>query len=80
MVTLAGVPSLFRGTEMTGWIGSGLAAVAPGSEAYDAPPPTVSISIEPAALAPHAGADSPVILPGYLLPDDSGEESPHAGS
>jgi hypothetical protein len=42
--------------------------------------PTVSISIEPAALAPYAEAESPVVFPGYLLPDDSGEEPAHAGS
>ncbi len=42
--------------------------------------PTVSISIEPAALAPYAEAESPVVFPGYLLPDDGGEESAHAGS
>jgi hypothetical protein len=42
--------------------------------------PTISISIEPAALAPYAEADSPVVFPGYLLPDDGGEEPAHAGS
>src|SRR5262245_3604436 len=45
MITLAGAPSLFRAAEMTGWIGSGMAAAAPGTEAYDASPPTVSITI-----------------------------------
>jgi hypothetical protein len=42
--------------------------------------PTISISIEPAALVPYAGAESPVVFPGYLLPDDGGEEPAHAGS
>jgi hypothetical protein len=42
--------------------------------------PTISISIEPAALAPYADAESPVVFPGYLLPDDGCEEPPHAGS
>jgi hypothetical protein len=42
--------------------------------------PTISISIEPAALAPYAEAESPVVFPGYLLPDDGGEEPAHAGS
>jgi hypothetical protein len=42
--------------------------------------PTISISIEPAVLAPHAEAESPVVFPGYLLPDDGREEPAHAGS
>jgi hypothetical protein len=42
--------------------------------------PTISISIEPAALAPYADAESPVVFPGYLLPDDGREEPAHAGS
>jgi hypothetical protein len=42
--------------------------------------PTISISIEPAALAPYAEAESPVVFPGYLLPDDGGEGPAHAGS
>lgn len=46
----------------------------------DAHPPTISISIEPAAPAPYANADSPVVFPGYLLPDDGCEEPAHAGS
>jgi len=42
--------------------------------------PTLSISIEPAALAPYAEAESAVVFPGYLLPVDGGEEPAHAGS
>jgi hypothetical protein len=42
--------------------------------------PTISISIEPAALAPYADAQSPVVFPGYLLPDDGCEEPAHAGT
>jgi hypothetical protein len=42
--------------------------------------PTISISIEPAALTPYADAESPVVFPGYLLPDDGREEPAHAGS
>jgi hypothetical protein len=44
------------------------------------PAPAISISIEPAGLAPYAGAESPVVFPGYLLPDDGCEEPAHAGS
>jgi hypothetical protein len=54
--------------------GSGCAAYAA------APPPAIRISIEPPGLAPCAGAGSPVIFPGYLLPDDGCEEPAHAGS
>lgn len=43
-------------------------------------PPVVSITIEPSTLAPYAEAEPPVVLPGYLLPDDGGEEPLHAGS
>jgi hypothetical protein len=42
--------------------------------------PTISISIEPAALAPYAEVESPVAFPGYLLPDEGYEEPAHAGS
>ena len=38
------------------------------------------LSIDPAALAPGPAMEVPVVLPGYLLPDDSLEESSHAGS
>jgi len=43
-------------------------------------PPAVSLSIEPHALTPSGEVDCPVVLPGYLLPDDGCEESDHAGS
>jgi hypothetical protein len=43
-------------------------------------PPSISITIEPAVLTPIAGAESPVVFPGYLLPDDGCEEPAHAGS
>lgn len=43
-------------------------------------PPSVSLSIEPAAaVAPGAETAFPVVLPGYLLPDDGNEEPAHAG-
>jgi hypothetical protein len=46
-------------------------------------PPVISISVEPIGTLPQAGTNGelpPVILPGYLLPDDGSEESAHAGS
>jgi hypothetical protein len=44
-------------------------------------PPTVSISIEPTFQVPVAlpEPEPPVVLPGYLLPDDGVEEPGHAG-
>ncbi len=43
-------------------------------------PPTISLSIEPSALTPIVEVESPVVLPGYLLPDDGCEDTHHAGS
>lgn len=43
-------------------------------------PPAISISIEPYALTPYVEVESPVVLPGYLLPDDGCEDTHHAGS
>jgi hypothetical protein len=40
----------------------------------------VLLAIEPAALAPGADNDVPVVFPGYVLPDDSLEGSTHEGS
>lgn len=40
----------------------------------------ISITIEPAPLPPVAEVESPVVFPGYLLPDDQVEEPTHAGS
>jgi hypothetical protein len=42
-------------------------------------PPTISLSIEAPGVRIHAEPKSPVVFPGYLLPDDGGEESAHAG-
>ncbi len=41
---------------------------------------TGMFSGEPAAVAPVNAVDPPVILPGYLLPDDSREDVLHEGS
>lgn len=43
-------------------------------------PPTISLSIEPSGLTPIVEVESPVVLPGYLLPDDGCEDTHHAGS
>jgi hypothetical protein len=43
-------------------------------------PSVVVLSIEPAVGAPESDREVPVVLPGYVLPDDSLEESSHAGS
>jgi hypothetical protein len=40
----------------------------------------VLLSIEPVGSAPDSDAESPVVFPGYLLPDDSHEELAHEGS
>jgi hypothetical protein len=37
-------------------------------------------SIEPAMAVPPADAEVPVIFPGYVLPDDTFEDTAHAGS
>lgn len=42
-------------------------------------PPTVSLTIEGAPLAPAVETGAPVVLPGYLLPEDRLEEPAHAG-
>jgi len=43
-------------------------------------PSAVVLSIEPPVVPPESDTEVPVILPGYVLPDDSLEESSHAGS
>jgi hypothetical protein len=40
----------------------------------------VMVSGEPAAVAPVSAVETPVIFPGYVLPDDSREDSLHEGS
>jgi hypothetical protein len=40
----------------------------------------VVISIEPAVAAPGTDTKVPVVFPGYVLPDDSREETTHEGS
>jgi hypothetical protein len=43
-------------------------------------PQAVVLSIDPAAVAPRTTTEIPVIFPGYVLPDDSREDSLHEGS
>ena len=43
-------------------------------------PSVVVLTIEPAVVAPGFDREVPVVLPGYVLPDDSLEESSHEGS
>ena len=40
----------------------------------------VVLSVEPAVVAPGTAAEASVIFPGYVLPDDSREDSLHEGS
>jgi hypothetical protein len=41
----------------------------------------ITITIEPSAgLTAPVDAETPVVFPGYLLPDDGVEEPAHAGS
>jgi hypothetical protein len=83
MLTLAWLPQMSPGRWPATTPQSVSARASRGSNcaAYAAaPPPAISISIEPAVLAPYADAESPVVFPGYLLPDDGCEEKAHAGS
>jgi hypothetical protein len=41
--------------------------------------PSVLLSIETTGAAADADNETPVVLPGYLLPDDNHEEAAHEG-
>jgi hypothetical protein len=59
------------------------AEVATTSRTSDEPestPAAVLISIEPAVSANESESETPVVFPGYLLPDDHREEPAHEGS
>jgi hypothetical protein len=43
-------------------------------------PPTVMLSIEPTAAVSGGDTEVSVVLPGYVLPDDSFQEPAHEGS
>ena len=51
----------------------------PGKEAPGASA-AVALSTEPAPLVRGNDTEVPVVFPGYLLPDDSLEDSAHEGS
>ncbi len=57
-----------------------------GPEAWNSPAPAttspapVLLSIEPVGTAVDSDTESPVVFPGYLLPDDHHEEPVHEGS
>lgn len=83
LLSLAGAPQMFRGLGPAPAPASapvGASREGKGAACAAAHPPTISLSIDPAALAPYAEVESPVVFPGYLLPDDGCEEPAHAGS
>ena len=45
-----------------------------------ASPGAVALSIDPTVAIPGTGSEAPVIVPGYVLPDDSREDTVHEGS
>jgi hypothetical protein len=80
IAVLVWAPGMIRGVTPAGAMSDPGGAGCGGNGHALAAPPAISISIEPAALAPYAEAESPVVFPGYLLPDDGCEEPAHAGS
>jgi hypothetical protein len=52
----------------------------PSSGALGTTVPSVLLSIETAGTSADPECDMPVVLPGYLLPDDNHEEAAHEGS
>jgi hypothetical protein len=50
------------------------------ASALTSPPAPVLLSIEPVGTAVDCDAETPVVFPGYLLPDDHHEEPVHEGS
>jgi hypothetical protein len=47
---------------------------------WPSPRPAVVLSVEPIGVAGDPELEAPVVLPGYLLPDDIHEEPAHEGS
>ena len=43
-------------------------------------PTPVLLSVEPVGTAVDSDTETPVVFPGYLLPDDNHEEPAHEGS
>ena len=50
------------------------------SAATPCPIPPVLLSVEPFGTSGDADGETPVVFPGYLLPDDNREEPAHEGS
>jgi hypothetical protein len=84
LATVAWVPQLvlFRGRAAAEAPGSGAIAARDGNacSALGARPPAITISIEPDTHGPCSASESPVVLPGILLPPEASEEPAHAGS
>ncbi len=57
-----------------------LAQESPAAPAAVTSPGVVVLSVEPAVVIPATTTEAPVIFPGYVLPDDSREDSLHEGS
>ena len=51
-----------------------------GEQSPSGSPGVVVLSIEPAGAGPGTDTEVPVVFPGYVLPDDSLEDSAHEGS
>ncbi len=50
------------------------------SQTANASPGVVVLSVEPAIVVPGTATEAAVVFPGYVLPDDSREDSLHEGS
>ncbi len=61
-----------------GWAETSRPELNPGRPTQAAWAPAVTLMIE-APAGYRADAESPVVLPGYVLPDDGSEEPFHAG-
>jgi hypothetical protein len=59
---------------------SRLGALHPSTQPTIVSPQAVALSIERAVAAPGPVSEAPVIFPGFVLPDDSREDSVHEGS
>jgi hypothetical protein len=67
----SGSEALDRGTDPGAWISTSAATTSPAP---------ILLSIEPVGTAVDSEIETPVVFPGYLLPDDYHEEPVHEGS
>ena len=68
-----------RATSLLGFLNSGSGTLRVDHRTV-VTPPLVSISVEPLTMGSGVGSKHPVVLPGYLLPDESpDEEMAHGG-